>query len=928
MSLVGRDGELRRLQAGFDESARGNGRILLIGGPVAIGKTGLLEAFAGRARSAGATVASASGSSNERNLSLSVIGQLFASAGVPSNVVNGVMDIGQCLADVEPGSSTTERTLVTLLQAVAAALLALAVKQPLVIAVDDIDVSDDLSLRAILYLVRRIRSANVLVLLTQLASPQPTRPNYYAELMRQPHCSSLTLAPLSRQDTVALLSRDLGPVRAARIGAECYDVTGGNPMLIRALGTDQPAPADDASIAREDRLVVGNTFERAIISCLYRSPPGYREVAHAIAMLDNWTSPALISRLSGMDTAAVDRALAGLRSGGLLYSQRLRHHVARHAILADIPGPAVSQLHRRAAELLHMDAATPMAIAEHLLQSDDVAPPWAAATLRLAADNALDSGEAVFSADCLRAAYECSLDDSERAQVRAAVVRAQWREDPALALRYFDELNVAIRRGYLTGRDALMQICRMLWYGQTDEALLAIERFGRASDFTSAELVADLRFTRAWVKSVYPGLPIEQQFSSMIDAAAPLSATAVPELKAADVLSAVLDRGVDEGAVVIMEQVLKRTVLDDYTLMLLTTGVGSLLHADRLEEAASWCDRLGQQARTRRAPTWQAIVMALRATVSLRAGDLEIAAEGCRRAFDLLEPDGWGVAIGLPLSTLLQAATSSGDLSAAARWLDQPIPESMFQSTFGLAYLHARGSYYLGTGRPKAALSDFYACGNLMVSWGIDTPAYVPWRAEAAQAWLLIGRPGTAQELINDQLHILGDQPSRARGLTLWLQAAITADRQHLALLTEAVSILATTGDRLSYARAVHDLERAQRQLGDGLAARQQADGRAWSVAAEFNTGQSQQITLPRAAHPPGMGTFRPTGVASTLSDAELRVATQAARGRTNREIAQALFITVSTVEQHLTRVYRKLGVNRRADLALRLRTPRANLAS
>lgn len=59
----------------------------------------------------------------------------------------------------------------------------------------------------------------------------------------------------------------------------------------------------------------------------------------------------------------------------------------------------------------------------------------------------------------------------------------------------------------------------------------------------------------------------------------------------------------------------------------------------------------------------------------------------------------------------------------------------------------------------------------------------------------------------------------------------------------------------------------------------------------------------------------------TVLSDAELRVAELAARGHTNREIAGRLYITVSTVEQHLTRVYRKLQVDGRIDLQIRLNT-------
>jgi DNA-binding CsgD family transcriptional regulator len=60
------------------------------------------------------------------------------------------------------------------------------------------------------------------------------------------------------------------------------------------------------------------------------------------------------------------------------------------------------------------------------------------------------------------------------------------------------------------------------------------------------------------------------------------------------------------------------------------------------------------------------------------------------------------------------------------------------------------------------------------------------------------------------------------------------------------------------------------------------------------------------------------TGVA-TLSDAERRVAALAANGYSNREIAKKLFITVSTVEQHLTHTYRKLKVTRRTDLPANL---------
>ena len=57
------------------------------------------------------------------------------------------------------------------------------------------------------------------------------------------------------------------------------------------------------------------------------------------------------------------------------------------------------------------------------------------------------------------------------------------------------------------------------------------------------------------------------------------------------------------------------------------------------------------------------------------------------------------------------------------------------------------------------------------------------------------------------------------------------------------------------------------------------------------------------------------------LSEAERRVAELAARGHKNREISRMLYVTVSTVEQHLTRIYRKLGVNSREVLSTDLVT-------
>ncbi|MFE7121339.1 LuxR C-terminal-related transcriptional regulator, partial [Streptomyces sp. NPDC057654] len=140
----------------------------------------------------------------------------------------------------------------------------------------------------------------------------------------------------------------------------------------------------------------------------------------------------------------------------------------------------------------------------------------------------------------------------------------------------------------------------------------------------------------------------------------------------------------------------------------------------------------------------------------------------------------------------------------------------------------------------------------------------------------------------------------------------------------EAVEILRERGHRLELARAMDALARAHRDLGDEGRARtlarkaQQLMRESGAEPSAYETPAADSgASLPLAGRQwsPGTG-WQPV----ELSDAELRVATLAARGHTNRQIAGKLFITVSTVEQHLTRVYRKLDVQRRTDLAPKLR--------
>jgi DNA-binding CsgD family transcriptional regulator len=204
------------------------------------------------------------------------------------------------------------------------------------------------------------------------------------------------------------------------------------------------------------------------------------------------------------------------------------------------------------------------------------------------------------------------------------------------------------------------------------------------------------------------------------------------------------------------------------------------------------------------------------------------------------------------------------------------------------------------------------SCGELMRSWGIDLPTLVPWRASAASAWLRLGNGDAARKLVSEQLARQGGDRGRALGIVLRQLAAVSEPPQRVSILTEAMEILDAAGDRYELAATLADLGKAQQVLGAFSRARMAAR-RAWHAALDCDAIPLSNTVRPALAGE-DVDDADLTGVAA-LSEAERRVAALAAQGYTNREISSKLFITISTVEQHLTRSYRKLGVRQRTEL-------------
>jgi DNA-binding CsgD family transcriptional regulator len=178
------------------------------------------------------------------------------------------------------------------------------------------------------------------------------------------------------------------------------------------------------------------------------------------------------------------------------------------------------------------------------------------------------------------------------------------------------------------------------------------------------------------------------------------------------------------------------------------------------------------------------------------------------------------------------------------------------------------------------------------------------------------GDSGEARRLADEQLE-LARAFGRPRTLGVSLRACglVEGGEPGLELLAEAVRTLERSQSPLEHARALSDYGAAQRRAGRRVQAHAELE-RAMDLA--YRLG-ARRIAAHARAELTAAGA-RPRRDAITGRDAltagELRVARLATEGLTNREIAQALFITTKTAKAHLGRVYRKLEITRRGQLA------------
>ncbi|WP_425471107.1 helix-turn-helix transcriptional regulator [Saccharothrix variisporea] len=346
----------------------------------------------------------------------------------------------------------------------------------------------------------------------------------------------------------------------------------------------------------------------------------------------------------------------------------------------------------------------------------------------------------------------------------------------------------------------------------------------------------------------------------------------------------------------------------------------ALISADGVEDARQEIDRAKKRVHRHGSPVEFAMVCNPAIFLHWQLGDVafvEAEAEGVLAALSQEDPVAHVIASRATATHFgAYGALERGDVDGAAGLLDRFAAEhSDVPSVIPTIWLHEpRAAVALARGNPDLARAEAFAQRDRLHAVGVDPPT-ISWRAPAVRALLLLGEHREARALADELLAVARkwNTPTEV-GAALRVLAHADPDNR-LDLLTESTTVLDRSPARLHLARALVDLGEALRVAGRRTEARDPLHR-----AADLATDCGSTALRTRAAAALEALGDRPRKPVSAgveaLTASERRVADLAVTGRANREIAQELFVTPKTVENHLGRIYTKLGINGRRELA------------
>ncbi len=928
--LLEREREIAAIDSALAACVAGTGWLQLFEGPAGIGKTALLEAARGRALDAGLGVASARGGELEGDFPYAVIRQLFepvlreATAARRKRLLAGAARFAApvVLWDDEVLATPADASF-AVIHGLYWLVANLASEAPLVLVVDDIHWADAPSLRFLIYLARRLEGLSVTIIASNRPGDEGLNRPLVDELDTAPSTRRAVPAPLSEAAVAEMLAAAFNALPDAEFSSGCSRATGGNPLLVRELVAVLVADGVEPNAGSRVLLEATGpqTIARATLGRLARLSDHAAAMARAIALLGRDATLARAARLAELDDDQALGALDILVAAdfvGVSEPIEFRHPIVRAAIYNELAPGTRTLAHRRVADMLAAEGADINATASHLLLTQPIGSAQTVAVLRKAAADALGLGAPASAATYLARAIDEAGERELRARLLLELGLAEkLAGDAGSALQHLDQARAVANDPVVRTRAAIeasmIRVFAGDWQGPfavIEQALLELgDRDPGLALATEASLAVMMGYDARLVSTLDSRLPALRDLADRGGlAAGPLLMTlaGIGALRGepSETIRTRVARAWDDG----------RFLTGGGIVELLPQGCYGLLICDDLDGAQQLIDGLRADAQARGSLMEFVMAATMASTVETRRGSLSVAEAELRVACDRVIEHGFVFA----LPTLLWG---SGDVlverpaAASVAALVETLDPAVMPNSFNVAVvLHVRGRLRFIAGDHEAAVIDLRTTGELMESLQVSNPNAVPWRSTLA-LMLPKAERGEAIDLVERELEQARAvaQP-RAIGVALRALGMLAGAEDGLAHLEDAARLLAGSPARLEHARALVELGAALRRGGSRATAREPLR-EGLELAARCGATRLQE----RARQELSATGAKPRRLYQTSRDAltpsELRVASLAAEGRTNKQIAQLLFVTNKTIEAHLQHSYVKLGINSRKQL-------------
>ncbi|WP_028064181.1 ATP-binding protein [Solirubrobacter soli] len=864
-AFVGRADELDAFAVELDAARAGRPRVILLEGPAGVGKTALVERFV--ATVGDARILHASGEESESDIELAMLDQLLRRSGAggltleESGHVHAGTRLLDALGELQAGGTG-------------------------IVVIDDAQWADGASMRALLFAIRRLVS-DCLLLFVVVREGSGSLPEGLRKLTGDNTVRHIRLEPLALPE-LQRLADSHGVTLSSAAVRRLHEHSGGNPLYARELLAEVPAGLWESA---PGPLPAPRTYAELVLRRLRALPDIAIALAEAASVLGVRSSLAVAAQVGEVDEphAAVD-ALGSLVEGTGL-ELRFVHPLVQSAIYRGMNPSRRAALHLRAAALTE-DTATAL--------------------------NHRFAAAAVPDADLARelAAFAAHSSERQRWSTAAWAFELAGEVSPDRAGR--EERHLAATEAAMFAGDSprarrLASVARAFEPSPRLDAVLAYVAIG-----TGQRAEAEERLRRAWVAGGEDARVAER-----------LAFLGVLRLRADEAVEWALEAR-------------SLTTLDDPVIAPTAAWLATGLHwLGRSEEAYAVLDE--QRTRFGRGSG------AIRGTLLLADGRAGEAAADLAREEASVLPSGSLIVAGRLLAKHAQARFALGEwddavtLAHRAQAYALESDDVSAQAIAGAAAAlvpAARGDHEtcerlrlelealpavfeahvaerdVGLATLAAARGDHAAVLRILAPLAaLDAPFHYPWAHLYGEALVRLGRP-EADEFLDDQ---------QARGRDDATRARLARVRGELELLRDdhdaALTAFARAGDLVAadapYERALIDfghgraLRRARRRrvAADRLA---RARDTFAALGALRELGPCERELSACGLTPAKRG---PDVDRSRLTPQERSVAQIAATGKSNREIAAELLISVKSVERYLTQVYRKLGVTSRAGL-------------